>query len=1419
MSGRWVERARTASVLLVLLAVVAAQAPGQVVADTKLDLTQDPWGLMARALHLWDPQAAFGQLQNQAYGYLFPMAPFHAVLGEVLPAWVVQRVWWFALLVAGYLGMRRLAVALGAGSGWAVHVGGLAFALSPRVLSTLGPISSEAAPLLLAPWILLPLVRASAGEVSPRRAAAWSGLAILLVGGVNATAALAAALPAALWVLTRSGWWRSPLTWWWGVAGVLATGWWVGPLLVLGRYSPPFLDWIEDARAVSTNVEPFDVLRGASHWLGYVVTSAGPWWDAGFDLATDPWLVLATAVVAALGLVGLCLRPVPHRGFLVGCLAVGVVLICLPQDGLLASPVAAQARDLLDGPLAPLRNVHKLDPLVRIPLVLGLVRVLALSSGVLGDLMSSPVRQWRPAGVVRALATVLAVVSVTGAAVPALGGRLPSAGSFQDVPSWWQQTADWLGERPEDGRALLVPASNFGQYGWGSPLDEPLQPLATSRWAVRNGVPLTPAGSTRLLDAVEQEVRSGSDLTASAAVLRRSGVRYVVLRNDLDTRLTGGTPVSVARAAIRATPGLRVVAAFGPQVQLPTEVSARVIEVYDLGEPSPEVSAYPADVVTAVTGASESLVDLAAAGLLDQDRAAVLAGDLADGTPPGSLRAASILVTDSLRARHRSFGAARTVDAGPVQTSEQVARSVERDYLPWPDPDLRTVAEYAGLSDLRSSPLAGPPASPLAESPAHRLYSALDTDPATSWVSLVGDDGTVWLELDLVRPQPVDGTRLRLLADEVTWPSGLALPTSATVTTDTGAATTRVGDPEDEILLDVPAGSTSWLRVRLDGLDGDVAGIVSLVVPGLTVSERLVVPDLPPAVGAPVEEHLLVQDGAVSDGCLLQSDVLRCSPDDVSSGTATDLVRSVPVTVAGDRTVSGTMRAQPGPDLDRLLDVGGWARVESSSRASLAGAARPGAVVDGDQRTAWSPSPADDRPSLRLTLPAPQRFDRLQLVARDGWFADADVTVRVEVDGQEQFASPTSSGVLDLVAVRGTDVLVEILPELGEADATVTAGTLEVSEVRISDLAAVPQPTGVLACGLGPALAVDGALVPTSARFTVDDLLLGRPVGWEACAPVPLAAGRAVVALGRLPGLVPSTVLLAPAAPAPDRGTVRDVALVTEHVVGREVAVGPGAAVLLTTTHNTNPGWVATLDGARLDPVVVDGWRQAWLVPAGEGGTVEIRFGPDPTYRMLLLIGAVLVLVLVVLTVAPGARRPPQSSARIPRWLHPVGVVGTTAALAGWAGALVGLAVVLLVSRVGPGARAVAVSGSAVLLAALVRDLSPLPGRPVWADAVGRLLVVLAIAVPLAIAVSRTRPVGPADEGLLDDVEGQRREQQRGGDDHRQDVADVTGEDRDTGHRVEPLQDGQVPQEDPVRDPAEVPPDGPTQEPGRHRSG
>ncbi|GMA19696.1 hypothetical protein GCM10025862_39820 [Arsenicicoccus piscis] len=230
-------RLRVATACLLLTALAFCQAPGLIVPDTKLDLTVDPLGFLRRALTVWDPGGALGQLQNQAYGYLFPMGPVHLVLRLLeVPEWVTQRLWWSVVLVVAYLGFWRLAGALRVGTPWARYLGALLFALSPRLLSEVAITSVEVWPMAVAPWVLLPLV-AERGRLRTR--VLLSALAFGCIGGVNAVASGAALVLPTLWWLTRRPV-RTALRGFvaWLGACLLAGLWWIGPLLVLGRYSP-----------------------------------------------------------------------------------------------------------------------------------------------------------------------------------------------------------------------------------------------------------------------------------------------------------------------------------------------------------------------------------------------------------------------------------------------------------------------------------------------------------------------------------------------------------------------------------------------------------------------------------------------------------------------------------------------------------------------------------------------------------------------------------------------------------------------------------------------------------------------------------------------------------------------------------------------------------------------------------------------------------------------------------------------------------------------------------------------------------------------------------------------------------------------------------------------------------------------------
>ena len=481
--------------LFFLALVVLVQPWGLTAADTKHDLVANPARFLAGALHAYTDTFTLGQLQNQAYGYLFPQGLFF-LLADPLPDWIAQRAWWFLVLAVGFLGFFRVVrTVLPAAPGYAALMGSLLYALSPRTLTTLGAISSETWPVMLAPWVLLPFLRP--GRLCWRDAAP-SVVAVACMGAVNATATLAACLPAGVILLWRRAG-KTGLAWLAGCAAVSA--WWITPLLILGRYAPPFTEFIESAGVTTRWLNLTEILRGTTSWSPFVDTER----VAGNELATEPVFVLVTVCVAALGLMGLARLP-REWAFM---LLVGVAVL---------GTHAAWYLDALDGPLAALRNVHKFDPLVRIPLVLG---VAAIAARVKLPRTLAPGR--------REAAGLLVCLVVMGATAPAWAGRLLPKGAYEEVPSYWHEAASFMNSL--DTRVLIYPPASFARQDWGWTRDEPAQPLLDVPWAVRDAVPLIPPEAIRGLDGAMAQIER--DPATAPVVLQRLGIGAVAVRHDL----------------------------------------------------------------------------------------------------------------------------------------------------------------------------------------------------------------------------------------------------------------------------------------------------------------------------------------------------------------------------------------------------------------------------------------------------------------------------------------------------------------------------------------------------------------------------------------------------------------------------------------------------------------------------------------------------------------------------------------------------------------------------------------------------------------------------------------------------------------------------------------------------------------------
>ena len=1412
-----VRRVRLVAVALALVVLAFLQTPGEIAADTKLDLVVSPLRFLGRAIGLWDPIGYAGQLQNQAYGYLFPMGPFFA-LGNVLhlDAWMIQRLWFAALLVGAWGGTYRLLNAMRIGTPTVRVIAALTYALAPRMLTELGGLSSEVVPFAVAPWVLAPLVL-GARRGSPRRAAAASAVAFLFVGGINAAASLAILPLPAWWLLTRErGKRKNELIRWWVLCIGLASLWWVVPLLVLGKYSPPFLDWIESSAVTTSATDLLDAWRGTTQWVARIAGPDGPTWTAGWVLLTAPAAILATVVVATVGMVGAIHRRNPHRLFLGGGLVIGLALITFGHTGALTPPWAGSAQQLLDGALSAFRNIHKFDPVIRLVLAIGLAHLLAAIRPLRG-------LQWREVPIA-ALVRIAVAATLLVSAVPAFSGELVNRSREVSYPTYWASAANWLGQHAGDSRALVVPGAPFGLYYWGNTNDDVLQPLAKSAWEVRDGVPLSSAGNIRLLDAFDQLLADGEPSAGLATALASAGFGYVVVRNDVDWRRGRATRPELVHEALDGSPGLKRVKTFGPKLTSagdlvepslydPKVAAYPAVEIYQVTDVPATVRSVPLGNVLRLAGGPEATLSLAEQGL-QVGRPTVLDGDgsiLGDtvGTP---------VVTDTLTRREVNFGEVRH-NTSQVLTKDEpfVADRAAHDYLDSDDPSLLTVARYTGVSGFKASSSGSDVDAAVSHDAAHSPWSAVDGDPASSWAS--GTAGAVgqWLELDF--DHEVDLSQFTLQFD-----AALRLgpmPTKLQVTTDRGTSTVSVkpnGDPQP---VSPPSGRTRKLRLKVLAVNGDQSkaggvAIAEITVPGIHPTRTLVTPTVTGTSPA------IVVFRAATSGhgdCLTYDKRPLCLPSlSTPAEEPTGLDRTFTLPAAASYAVTLSALPIAGNALDKLLSPGEDAAVASSDDTGYNDPrTRPQAVFDDDPNTVWIAKPGIQQPTLTVTLPERRKITGLTMQLDGTATAAPPKTVAVtNEDGKTQFADVLPTGSISTVkfAKPLTGKRFDIKVTQTSAAITTNAATAlpellppGIGELRLLGAEDLIKPVGNdttvdLPCGEGPTLRIDGTDVRTKVvgsatkvsadtaasngdqKLTVGDLLAGHAVKVEPCGSVTsddstgstdataspddlrLAAGEHRLQLLDSETLRPVSVMLAPLGSTGIRSTQRTADVRNWGSTSRSVDLGPSdQPSVLVVPENYNPGWKAKLAGQGLVPIRVDGWQQAWIVPAGDGGTVSLSYRPKWIYWGGLLVGFFAVLLLLVLARLGRPRNvrttPASAPPGSPEALAPVGAgrlplarrlpLLLPAVIAGLPG-LVGTALLwLLVRRTrwgGALVRWLPMVGAAALLAAgcagayrpYAGTHSPLASTlPVQA-------LCLAVAVIVAVVAVQPRAEGEPDE-------------------------------------------------------------------------
>ncbi|MFQ6229543.1 alpha-(1-_3)-arabinofuranosyltransferase [Nocardia sp. NPDC002869] len=1359
LGRRWFLGTAFAAFLLTFL-----QAPGLTAADTKYDLAENPLGFLARAAHLWSSQAPMGQVQNQAYGYFFPHGAFFA-LGDVLhlPAWVTQRIWWALLLLAGFWGVVKLCETLGIGSRGSRVIAAAAYALSPRVLTTVGSISSETLPMMLAPWVLLaPAALGTAYRRHRRggaRSPAGSAMALALMGAVNAIATVAAFLPALLWwasLRPNRAWWRFTLSW--VPLLVLAVAWWAVPLLLLGRVSPPFLDYIESAGVTTQWASLGEVLRGTDSWTPFV----SPERIAGAVLVTQPAAVLATGLIAAAGMAGLALRSMPARGRLVLILCVGLTGICAGYVGQLGGPFAEPIRVFLDSGGAPLRNVHKLEPLIRLPLVLGIAQLLArvplpasARPQVWRAAFTNPHRDRRVAVAMLVLAALALSSSL------AWTGKLAPRGAYDAVPAYWQQTADWLRANAADTRALVVPGAPFGSQVWGLTRDEPLQALAETPWAVRDAVPLNPPGTIRAMDSIQRLIADGRPSDGLAAALRGQGIGVLVLRNDLDPDTSRSTRPLLAHNAVEGSPGLHKVAEFGKPVEndsgrddFVVDADLRpdypAVEIYRVDTPAPGTPAevrggtgaperfpgaytVPLESVPVVQGGPEVLERLHRDPATSHEPTLLAADAAAAGLPVGP-----VTVTDTPMNRETDFG--RVDNHNSALRAPGDARHTHNLVPDYAVPGAELVQGGWTGATITASSSAADATQIGGAAPGNSTAAAVDGDPATAWISNAGEYALgQWIRLEL--DTPFTSGLLRF----TTTPAAIGDPVKwVEVRTNNGSVSARISEPGEPVSVALPVGSTDWVKITAirteRGSTGGQFGISELGLEDYTVRDagvpveirhRTVLP--PPPPGATVIGWDLGQEFPGRSACFDSPDRVRCgkglalAPEELGPFGRT-------LSVPAPATVEPRLMVRPrqGPALEALLtDPARPVARGASDVGDLRGSAF--AATDGDPRTSWT-APEDTvrdtlgpKPGLIIELPAPTLVTGLELTPSLGGLPAAPTSVTVNLGDGPQVREIEESDEVSRIDLHPT-VTDRIELSIRSWEAVLDRTALGYHQAQPPGLAEIgvlgpqyppPAPADrpvTVGCDAGPTIAVGGRLVHTSVTATVGELRSGDPVPAQVCpdAPQDTAAFPATapgvvqpvsLPVGDVDLLVAPTELFfvdrlrlvntRPTTPAPSTGTR-----------------------LLTLPLSTNTGWSAhSADGRELRPVVVDGWQQGWVLPADTTGPVTVSFPIDSWYRLALLLGLLLLLPLIALAVPRGPRTEPVAAApdvwspRIPAALALIAAATVIAGVTGTVLTVAGLAAVRFVPRLPRRALAVvAGAGTAVSAAALSTGPWRMPG-------------------------------------------------------------------------------------------------------------
>lgn len=1287
--------------------------PGRVSADTKTYLTLDPGRVLAQAPSMWDRSVGAGTVPHQNIGYLFPLGPYYWLMDAAsVPDWVVQRLLWGTLVFAAAFGAYRLMRWLGWGI-TAALVTGAAYGLSPYLLSYLARLSAILAPWAAMPWLLLFAARAVRSR--SWRPAAWFAMTVALVGSVNATSLVLAGLAVVVWLAVDLVGRRVSVVD--ATAGVIKIGvlcigvsaWWIAGLRVQGAYGIPILRYTETYQAVASSSTPPEVLRGLGYWFFYGDDRLDAWVGPSAAYVDNAALMLLGFALAGLSLLGL-LTNFSGRIRAVLLLLVGTVVSvgAAPLDASTWYGVAFEwfATESTAG--AALRSTPRAAPLVILALAMGLG---AGSDAVAGHLRERPIWRLRPA-----MAPTLAVVLVCLQMYPWFTGQAstPSLQRSATLPDHVTDMATYLDENG-DGRIYALPGADFANYRWGGTVDPVLPGLVDRGVLYRELVPQGGAGTADLLNGFERRLAEGwfepASLVPIAALL---DVETVVVRNDLEheryrlarpgplwTDVTSalGEPVHAGTLVVD-DPVIPVI--DETTLARTTATEFPVNAAFEVGDSAQATLRAAAPMI--VAGSGDGLVDLAAVGLLDANRPVLYAASL-DGIelPPD----AWWVVTDTNRKQGRhwstigsNLGALEA--SGPLVINEDPGDQQLDVFVNQTIGD-QTIAVHRGdIADVRASYYGNK----IAYTPEDAPWFALDGNPDTAWRAGVFNEaiGLVW-EADLKSPattdtvtilQPTTGVVDRFI-------------TELRITLDDDAAVDVMLDersrvaPGQEIVVPAAGYSRIRLDVRADNL-GRLStyagrpgiGLAEVSIPGVRVDRIARVPTEIDATADQRLTHLFTRqriDPATSNRSAPEPRLQR--EFELQGDRTFELSGQVRLSAqADDATLQSALTETPAVIADRRLpgDVG----------------SRGASAVDADDSTTWQ-TPFDDVVGATLTLPGPSDSAVGDDVLTISWLDDGRHSIPTEITvsaaGRSQTIALAASEPVDGLAtatvpvsrLRSDRTSITISGIDQRQTPEYFSGILQTLPLGIAEVAFGRSDAQLVTGGLDVAcrddlVTLDGVAVPIRLSGETTALLTDGAGTITSCAPLTLAAGRHRIdaVAGSINGIDVDRLILdaAPNGPAAPTVPPDSLEVIATDNTSADIVIGATEAVTwLSWNQSWNAGWTASIDGADLGPpVLIGGYANGWQVPpSADQRTIELRWTPQRTVDIALLISAVFGLLIFVLLIA-SARSSQRRDATTPTFarIHPVIVVGGLAVVFFFVGGLPAALAAIGLALIGP---------------------------------------------------------------------------------------------------------------------------------------